>query len=242
VRPAESVEQQAFQAMSAFYCSRKRWPLEWSEFAAEQSKVPGSSAWLHHFVRAKIEVSRAIVATVRYYDEAGGQKQVHFIAPPECGSSRSPQEISIAAGRVGFRLPAGFSSLGGREIKERWKNPPYPDTAWEDPVSGVVLAVRFGETAVEPSGLSELKPVLDEAYASSIPGIKLLVSGVRHGAGPDRLVHYFESDSSRGRLLTLSMGFSFDGKLLVLNVIGPVQARAAVEQVAVAVRADLTLQ
>jgi hypothetical protein len=38
------------------------------------------------------------------------------------------------------------------------------------------------------------------------------------------------------------MAFSFDGKLLVINVIGPVEAKAAIEQVAVAVRSGLTLQ
>jgi hypothetical protein len=228
--------------MSAFYCSHKRWPLEWAEFAAEQVTSDTSAHWLRHFGRAKIEVSRAIVASVRYYNAAEQQKQVHFIAPPECGSARDPQEVSIAAGRVIFRLPEGFSVLKGSEIKERWKNPPYPDTAWQDRVSGVVLAVRFGEAAVEPAGLGELKPVLDEAYDSSIPGIRMLSSGLRRGSGPERLVHYFESDSSQGRLVTLSMGFSFDGKLLVFNVIGPLETKAAVEEVAVAVRTGLTLQ
>jgi hypothetical protein len=228
--------------MSAFYCAHKRWPLEWSEFAGDQSRKGDDTSWLTNFGGAKIESSRAILTTVRYQDPSGQQKTVHFIAPPECDSSPTPQDISMAAGRVRFSLPHGFSVLKGAEIQERWKNPPYPDAAWEDSVSGVVLAVRFGEVVVEPTGLAELKPALDEAYATSIPGISLISSGVRTGGGPDRLVHYFESDSSRGRLLTLSMAFSFDGKLLVINVIGPVEAKAAIEQVAVAVRSGLTLQ
>jgi hypothetical protein len=139
-------------------------------------------------------------------------------------------------------VPHGFLILKGSDIQTRWGRAPYPDVAWEDPISRVVVALRFGEIDLAPQGLEDLKPELEAAYQESVPGLVWLSRAFRKDDGPVRLVHHFESDSSRGRLSTMAFTFSFDGKLLTLTVVGPAEQRAAVEQVAVAVRSTLRLQ
>jgi hypothetical protein len=198
--------------------------------------------WAKEFGDAALSFPRAIVATVRYSSAKGELRTVAFIAPPACAESNEPQRILIAGGRVMFMLPHGFRGLSIAAVKTRWKSPPYPDVAWEDPVSQVVLALRFGEAALEVDRLPEFKAALESSYEASVPGLTWISRALRAGDGLPRLVHHFESDSSRGRLSTVAFSFSFDGKLLSLSVVGPVDAKAAVEQVAVAVRSSLRLE
>lgn len=238
---SEPPEQIAFKEMSAFYCSHKRWPQTWGEFAGQFKQAE----WIERFQSAELTVPRAIVSTVRYQGQGGAVNNVAFIAPPTCGSDSSPADpraISIAGGRVLLLVPHGFSLLQASDIQARWGGAPYPDVAWEDAVSGVIVALRFGELDLAPTALEGLKPELEAAYQESVPGVGWLARAYRVDDGPARLVHHFESDSSRGRLSTMAFTFSFDSKLLTLTVVGPAEQRAAVQQVAVAVRSTLRLQ
>jgi hypothetical protein len=240
-RPPETSEQIAFREMSAFYCVHKRWPQSWSEFADGFKEL----AWVKEFQQAELTTPRAIASLVRFRDASGAAKNVAFIAPPKCApelSANDSRSVSIAAGRVSLMVPHGFLILKGSDIQTRWGRAPYPDVAWEDPISRVVVALRFGEIDLAPQGLEDLKPELEAAYQESVPGLVWLSRAFRKDDGPVRLVHHFESDSSRGRLSTMAFTFSFDGKLLTLTVVGPAEQRAAVEQVAVAVRSTLRLQ
>jgi hypothetical protein len=150
--------------------------------------------------------------------------------------------VSMAAGRVWFKLPYGFSVLGGKAVEERWKRPPYPDAAWEDPVSGVVIALRFGEAELPSGGMSAIKDKLEKSYEASVTNLSWLARKIKNHGSTEFLLHEYESDSVKGRLLTASLTFGFDGKLLTVNIVGPVDQRHAVETVAEAVYASFRLE
>lgn len=240
-QPSETAEQIAFREMSAFYCEHKRWPQSWSEFAKGHNEV----AWVKEFQQAELSTPRAIVSMVRYRDAKGAAKNVAFIAPPRCApelTPTDPRQVSIAGGRVSFMVPHGFAVLKSSDIQTRWGRAPFPDVAWEDSVSRVVVALRFADLDLAPTDLEQLKPELEAAYEESVPGIVWISRAFRSDDGPQRLVHHFESESSRGKLNTMAFTFSFDSKLLTLSIVGPAEQRAAVQQVAVAVRSTLRLQ
>jgi hypothetical protein len=145
----------------------------------------------------------------------------------------------MAGGRVSFHLPEGFEPLPRAGIAERWKDGPQPDVAWEHSESKVLLALRFGETPVSVDTLAGLKEALETAYSESVPSLKWISRKLDKKNPVPYLAHEFESDSSRGRLVTVSLSFPFDEKLLTVHVIGAVDKRAEVEKVASEVREGL---
>jgi hypothetical protein len=242
LRPAESTEERAFQFLSAFYCKEKRWPSGWDEFATFALPRDGGAELVGSFDNAQLSSPRAILLTLDYNDKAGAPRRVSFITPPQCSANSDQSVVSMAAGRVWFKLPYGFSVLGGKAIEERWKRPPYPDAAWEDPVSGVVLALRFGEAELPAGGMSAIKGKLEKSYEASVTNLSWLVRKIKTQGSAEFLLHEYESDSVKGRLLTASITFGFDRRLLTVNVVGPVDQRHAVETVAEAVYASFRLE
>jgi len=242
LRAPESSEERTFQFLSAFYCKEKRWPQSWEEFSVfARARAEGGQV-LEGFNRAQFSSQRAILLTLDYQDAKGAARRVSFIAPPQCGAFNDPSVVSMAAGRVLFKLPHGFSVLGGEAVQERWKRPPYPDAAWEDSISTVVIALRFGEVPLPAGGIVALKDKLESSYQSSVTNLSWLVRKVKKQGAVDFLLHEYESDSVKGRLLTASITLPFDGKLLTLNVVGPVDQRQAIEAVAEELYASLRLE
>ncbi len=233
--------------LSLFYCEQRRWPASWEEFTSWAalstsplvSKVGTSPR--DSFLGAKLTSPRAILLTVTYSDKTNAERLVSYIAPPTCQENQDPDTIAIAGERVTFQLPEGFSLLDPAAIQERWKNGAYPDVAWEDQSKSVILAVRFGEAQVSPQDLPTLARPLEQAFTKSVPKIAWIAKRVKSGGEQPRLIHEFESDSSRGRLVTVGMSFSFDEKLLSINLVGPAEKRKEVESAAEAVRATLRL-
>lgn len=232
------VEQQLFTQLSSFYCAQKRWPSSWNEVATES----GAALDLAYFREPRTSSGRAILFTVEYTTPAGAARKVSFIAPPFCGEQPAAEVVSVAGGRVLFQLPVGFAVLGGAGIQDRWKRPPYPDAAWEDPVSEVVIALRFGEAEVPAVGIAALKSKLESAYEKSVTNLKWLVRKSRKNGAAPFLLHEYESDSVRGRLVTVGLSMPFDGRLLTINIIGPLEQQPAVESVAEQLHASLKLQ
>lgn len=242
LRAAESIEEQAFQFLSAFYCKERRWPTGWDEFSNFALARDGGSELVGAFRDTQLSSPRAILLTLDYNDLSGAPRRVSFITPPQCAINSDQSVVSMAAGRVWFKLPYGFSVLGGKAIEERWKRPPYPDAAWEDSVSGVVIALRFGEAELPSGGMSVIKGKLEKSYEASVTNLSWLIRKIKTQGSHEFLLHEYESDSVKGRLLTASLTFGFDGKLLTVNIVGPVAQRHAVEAVAEAVYASFRLE
>ncbi len=189
-----------------------------------------------------LSVARAIALTMTYStsgtDEQGSagpipvMRRVTFIAPPACGEGGDPEAVSMAGGRVVFRIPDSFSVLSPSMIKERWKNPPFPDVAWSDSSSDSVVAVRFGEAELKSDTAKKFKKGLESAYEISVPGLTWISRKIEKEGKRPVLFHEFESDSSRGRLITAAISLPFDDKLLSLNVVGPARQREWVSAVA----------
>ena len=241
VRPPEQFEEDTFKSISSFYCEYKRWPNDWIEFKDYLVSVGQGDTIGEDYPNATLESPRAVLATLNYEHIIGSPKKVSFIAPPQCEGVGDPRDVLMCGSRVGFRLPSGFSVMGGVAIKERWRVPPFPDAAWRSKSGGYVIAFRFGEVLVEPVGIPEFKQTLEAAYETSIPSLKWLVREVVEQNGRTFLAHEFESDSSRGRLVTVIISTSFDGKLLTINVVGPVEGRVQVEDYAREVTNSLRL-
>ena len=242
LRSPESTEERAFQFVSAFYCKEKRWPNSWDEFSTFALPRDEGSELVGYFGNAQISSQRAILRTLDYQEKTGTARRVSFIAPPQCGAYSDPSIVSMAAGRVWFKLPHGFSVLGGNAIEERWKRPPYPDAAWEDPVSGVVTALRFGEAELPAGGMSAIKGKLEKSYEDSVTSLSWLLRKIKKQGNTEFLLHEYESDSVKGRLLTASLTFAFDGRLLTVNVVGPLDQRHAIELVAEQLYASFRLE
>ena len=240
-------EELAHKELSLFYCEKKRWPSSWEEFTSwaaatpsPQVSKPGASP-RDNFNNVKLTSPRAILLTVNYVDQGNTERLVSYIAPPVCRETTEPRVVTIAGERVSFVLPENFTVLGAAGIQERWKNGAYPDVVWEDAAQGIVLAVRFGEVEVAPEGLAKFSRSLERVLTKSVPKISWITKRVKSGGEQPRLIHEFESDSSRGRLVTVGMSFSFDNRLLSVNVVGPADKRAQVESMAEAVRGSLRL-
>ena len=242
LRSPESREEHAFQYLTAFYCKEKRWPASWDEFVTFALPHEAGDALVRYFGSPRISSQRAILLTVDYQDETAGPRRVSFIAPPQCVTNTDPMVVSMAAGRVLFNVPHGFSVLGGKAIEERWKRPPFPDAAWDDPVSEVVIALRFGEAELPAKGVSAIKSDLEKAYESSVTNLSWLVRKVKKQGSSEFILHEYESDSVKGRLLTASLTYAFDGKPLTVNVVGPVGQRDAIEAVAEKLYASFRLE
>ncbi len=242
LRAPESNEERAFQFLSAFYCKEKRWPAGWDEFTTFALPRDGGGELIGSFSNVQLSSPRAILLTLDYNDSSGTSRRVSFIAPPQCSTNSDRSVVSMAAGRVWFKLPYGFAVLGGKEIEERWKRPPYPDAAWEDSISGVVIAVRFGEVELPAGGMSAIKSKLEKSYEAAITNLSWRIRKIKMQGSTEFLLHEYESDSVKGRLLTASLTFGFDGKLLTINVVGPADQRHAVETVAEAVHASFRLE
>jgi hypothetical protein len=239
---ASAQEQRLFTHLSKFYCAQQRWPTSWQELATFSAEPAQSDADLSYFGAARLSSSRAIITTLEYRTPQQSARRVSFIAPPFCEERPAADTVSVAGGRVTFQLPVGFSVLGGEGVQERWKRPPYPDAAWEDPVSAVVLALRFGEAEIPAAGVAALKGKLESAYEKSVTNITWLTRKSRKSNGLALLLHEYESDSVRGRLVTVGLSFAFDGRLLTVNIVGPQAQRATVESVAEQIHASLVLR
>lgn len=240
-------EELVHKELSLFYCEQRRWPASWEEFATWAAGAPSplvskvGSSPRDSFVGAKLTSPRAILLTVAYTDTMNVERLVSYSAPPTCEPNPDPAIVALAGERVTFQLPEGFALLNTAVIQERWKNGAYPDVAWEDANQSVILAVRFGEAQISPQDLHTLARPLEQAFTKSVPKIAWLAKRVKSGGEQPRLIHEFESDSSRGRLVTVGMSFSFDDKLLSINLVGPAEKRKEVETAAEAVRATLRL-
>lgn len=241
VRPPEEFEEQAFKAMSSFYCEYKRWPENWQEFQEFVTSVGLGETVGADFPSASLESPRAIITTLDYQNMLGSPRKVSFIAPPQCEKAKDPEQVVMCGGRVTFRLPQGFSLMGGVAVKERWRAPPYPDAAWRGQSGGYIIAFRFGEVLVDRGAIADFKETLEAAYETSIPGLKWVQREVVEQNNLPLLLHEFESNSSRGRLATIVLSASFDGKLLSINVVGPVEGRSKVEELARLVTTSLRL-
>jgi hypothetical protein len=249
----EAAEEALYSEVSEFYCARNRWPLNFDEltgFVAARTPRVNLATW---FPSAEISSPRAIVANVQYDAQKGSAprpgeiavdkpevRRIALLAPPTCGpASDDPTMISMAGGRVSFRLPDGFEPLDRAAVSELWKDAPKPDVAWSHVGTKVLVAVRFGEAVASSETLSDLKDSLEAAYTASVPGLNWIVRDIDRKSPVPHVIHEFESDSSRGRQVTYSVSAPFDGRLLTLQVIGSSDVRVEVEKVATFVQDEL---
>jgi hypothetical protein len=242
VRPPEEFEKETFTAISSFYCEYKRWPADWNEFKEFLTAINKGDSLGEDYRNPVLESPRAVLETLNYESAFGGPRRVSFIAPPYCEQGGDERDVPMCGGRVKFRLPKDFTVMGGVSIKERWRAPPFPDAAWKSKSGGYIIAFRFGEVELEPSKVAAFKETLEAAYETSVPGLKWLVREVVEQNGRVFLAHEFESDSTRGRISTVLISTSFDGKLLTINVVGPAEGRTQVEEIARKVTSSLRLQ
>ncbi len=242
VRPPEEFEKETFSAISSFYCEYKRWPSDWSEFREFLVAIGKGETLAEDYPDARLESPRAVLATLEYKGVLGAPKRVSFIAPPYCEEPGDERDVSMCGGRVRLRLPKDFWVMGGVAVKERWRAPPFPDAAWKSKSGGYFIAVRFDEVPLEPSAVSGFKQPLEAAYETSIPSLKWLVREVVESGGRTFLAHEYESDSTRGRIVTVLISTSFDGKLLTINVGGPAEGRSQVEEIARKITNSLRLK
>lgn len=232
VRPPEEFEKETFNSISAFYCEYKRWPKDWAEFKGFLDSIGQGDTLGEDYTNPVLESPRAVLATLNYETLLSGPTRVSFIAPPQCETSAPKGDVLLCGGRVSMRLPQGFSLMGGVAVKERWRSPPYPDAAWRSKSGGYVIALRFAEVQVEESAIAEFKETLEASYETSIPGMTWLVREVVEQNGRTFLAHEFENDSSRGRIVTVVVSTSFDGRLFSLYIAGPIEGRPQVEEYA----------
>jgi hypothetical protein len=238
VRPPDIEERDLFQEMSAFYCKEQRWPATWDEFIAAEPNNERAALYTSSFLHAELSSPRAILLTLRYTNAQGGDRKVSFIAPPECGEAKSDGRVSIAAGRVSFRVPVEFQVLDAKAIKEKWKSGPYPDVAWRDS-RGIFITVSFGEVPLTPAEMEGFKEELEEAYESSLPNLSWIDRRIEEVDGSPELVHEFLSESPNGLLVSYVISRSFDGRHLSLSIAGPGERQAEVERVGFHVRQTL---
>jgi hypothetical protein len=176
-------EGRLFKLTSDYYCRKGDWPTSWGELLAfaggELNQSNGATSdleWLKLSTEPILASSRAIVLKVSYLTQSGVKRKASFIAPPRCDSGDEPtehelQKVSVAGGGVTFRLPKGYRLINPKELKDRWKAPPYPDAGWEGEGNGVVIALMFSEVEVSNGDLVGLSEEMAEAYESSFPTI-----------------------------------------------------------------------
>jgi len=240
-READTPEKRMFSVMTRYYCEHKRWPKTLEDVEAYHESVLETPLDTKEFRNPTLESSRAVVLTLSYDNAIGVRRKISFIAPPRCDDEKVDGEISIAAGRIRFEVPSGFSLMGTKAVKDRWRSPPFPDAAWRDE-SGVLIAIRFGDVDVAPAELESLEPSLAEAYESSVPSLAWVRKGPRKIDEKVILEHAFESDSSTGRLVNFVVSTSFDGKLLAITLIGRVEDSKRLELMAEQVENSLRLE
>ncbi len=242
VRPPEEFEKETFQAISTFYCEYKRWPNDWKEFKDFLDSIGKGDSLGEDYRGATLESPRAILVTLNYDTLLGSPSRVSFIAPPQCEPPANPKDTLMCGGRISLRLPPEFSVMGGVAVKERWRAPPYPDAAWRSKSGGYVVALRFWEVMVEPGAIEQFKETWEASYETSIPGLTWVVREVVEQDGRTFLAHEFESDTSRGRTVTVVVSTSFDGKLFSVNIAGPIEGRTQVEAYAREIMHSLKLR
>jgi|GEM_PF-1415970 len=240
LRQPELVEKRLFSTVSDYYCEHKRWPASFADIEAFEERRGRPASELAEFRMPVISSQRAIVMTIKYQNALGVERTVSFIAPPRCDSGSDSSRVSIAAGRIKFSLLDGCELLSGKEIKRKWKAPPYPDVVWRGD-DEILIAVRFGDVAVGKEEVRGLAPDIEAAYESSVPGLVWIQGDANHNGSVEGVVHEFESDSSRGRLVTRVFSTSFDGRLMAITVIGLATDRARVDEVAAAIDESLSI-
>lgn len=240
IRKPESAEKRMFSVMSRYYCEHKRWPKTMDEAHAFSESVDEDSIDIRDFRNPTLESPRAVLLTLGYDNSSGTRRKVSFIVPPRCDDEKDDGEISIAAGRIRFEVPPGFTLMSGEAIKGRWKNPPFPDAVWRDD-SGVLIAIRFGDVEVTSAELRTLAPSLTEAYEGSVPSLKWIRQGPRLIEDRTILEHEFESDSSTGRLVNFVISTLFDEKLLAITLISRAEDAGRVGEMATQVENSLRI-
>lgn len=238
---AETVEKQIFEVLSSYYCDRGGWPGDWDDLRTFQAARRADASFMDLVKNASLESNRAIVVTLTYDNEAGAQRKVSFIAPPSCQAIQDKGLVSIAGGRISFRLLEGTTLMSGQKMKEYWRNPPFPDAAWKGG-GDVVIALRFGDVEVAPSELGAFAQSIAEAYEASVPSLVWIQKRDSSDAPLKVLEHEFESDSSRGRIVNYVLSTSFDNRLLAITVLGPAANAQDVERAATAVRSTLIIR
>lgn len=241
VRQPEVVEKQLFEAMRDYYCEHKQWPQSLSDVEAYEVSRGADEGLFADFKDAHFESQRAIILTMNYQNALGVGRKVSFIAPPQCNGEATEGRVSIAGGRIRFELPTGFRLMGGADVKARWKSPPYPDAAWMNE-SDLLIAIRFGDVEVSPEELVGLSAELEQVYQGSIPGLVWLKKEPIAVNGRTLLEHEFESDSSRGRIVSYVISSTFDHKLVAITVIGPASSVVDVNDVARRIEQTLVIR
>jgi hypothetical protein len=241
VRQPELVEKQLFEAMRDYYCEHKQWPQSLADVEVYEVSRGADEGLFADFKDAHFDSQRAIILTMTYQNALGIGRKVSFIAPPQCNGEATEGRVSIAGGRIRFDLPAGFRLMGGADVKARWKSPPYPDAAWVNE-GDTLIAIRFGDVEVSADELVALSADLEQAYQSSIPSIAWLKREPIAVNGRTLLEHEFESDSSRGRIVSYVISSTFDNKLVAITVIGPVSSLVDVDEVARRIEQTLVIR
>jgi hypothetical protein len=139
--------------------------------------------------------------------------------------------VAIAGDGVVFTLPEGFSLLKGKEVKERWKAPPFPDAAWHRD-DGVLVAVRFGDLDLSDEQVPDALQDMVEAYEAAVPSLVWRSKSAVSISGKAMLRHEFESTSSSGQLLNIVYSGSYDGRLFAVTITGPVTVAEELSDVA----------
>jgi hypothetical protein len=241
VRQPEVLEKQLFESMRDYYCERKQWPESLDDVEAFEVARGADEKLFAEFRNPRFTSQRAIILTMNYENALGAERKVSFITPPQCDDGDSEERVSIAAGRIRFGLPSGFRLMGGADVKARWKNPPYPDAVWIGD-SDILIAIRFGDVEVSEADLVGLSAELTEAYERSVPGLGWLKKEAIAVKGRTLLEHEFDSDSSRGRIVSYVISASFDRRLVAITVIGPAAQLAQVDEIARSVEQTLSIR
>lgn len=240
LRQPEVVEKELFKIISAYYCEHRSWPKAFGDIEEFEEARGRATAILADFKNANLSSQRAIILTVVYENALGVERKVSFIAPPRCDEDENADHVSIAAGRIRFALPEDFELLSGKEIKKKWRAPPYPDVVWRGD-DDLLIAVRFGDVVVDKEGIRALESDIAAAYESSVPGLGWIRREETGAGGGAAVIHEFESDSTRGRLATRVLSTVFDGKLMAVTVIGLASDRARVDEVATTIDDTLSI-
>ncbi len=205
---------------------------------AAETNAEKADLYARSFLKAEVSSPRAILLTLRYSNSEGVDRKVTYIAPPECGEPKGDGRVSIAAGRVSFRLPREFEVLDAKAIKEKWKGGPYPDVAWRD-ARGIFVTVSFGEVALTPAEMEDFKVELEEAYEASLPKLSWVEKRMEEVEGSPELIHEFISETQNGLLVSYVISRSFDGRHLSVSIAGPGDRQQEIERVGSYIRETL---
>lgn len=260
ISTAAVFEQRLFKLTSDYYCINGDWPKIWGDvvaFASKDSNQNSSAAgldWLSLSTEPTLSSTRAVSLTLSYTNQSGLKRKANFIAPPSCGvdgdaPEASQEQVSVAGGGVRFKLPSGYKLIKPKELKDRWKTPPFPDAGWEGEESGVLIALRFSEIEVDSSDLAELSQEMAEAYESSFPSIIWSAREERVVGGRPYIYQAFQSATVasgdglvNSAIESVVLAGIFHGRLFSITVTAPVGGADLVTRVARVVEESLRVR